>query len=45
MSVFAERGAFISIISIIHGDVSEQFAKRYHPGWYQELVRSLHARK
>jgi formate dehydrogenase subunit gamma len=42
MSVFAERGAFSSII---HGDVSEQFAKRYHPGWYQELVRSLHARK
>jgi formate dehydrogenase subunit gamma len=42
MSVFAERGAFGSII---HGDVSERFAKRYHPAWYQELVRSRLARK
>jgi formate dehydrogenase subunit gamma len=42
MSVFAERGAFSSII---HGDVSEKFAKRYHPGWYEELVRSSPARK
>jgi cytochrome b subunit of formate dehydrogenase len=42
MSVFAERGAFGSII---HGDVSENFAKRYHPGWYQEIVRSSEARK
>jgi len=36
MSVFAERGAFGSII---RGDVSERFAKRYHPGWYEEVVR------
>jgi formate dehydrogenase subunit gamma len=36
MSVFAERGAFGSII---HGDVSEKFAKRYHPAWYAELLR------
>lgn len=37
MSVFAERGAFGSII---RGDVSEKFAQRYHPGWYEEVVRS-----
>ncbi len=42
MSVFAERGAFSSII---HGDVSAKFAKRYHPGWYEDLVRSSSARK
>jgi hypothetical protein len=30
MSVFAERGA---ISSVIRGDVSMAFAKRYHPGW------------
>ena len=35
MSVFAERGAFGSVI---RGDVSETFAKRYHPGWYKEIV-------
>ena len=34
MSVFAERGAFGSVI---RGDVSLEFAKRYHPGWYDEL--------
>jgi formate dehydrogenase subunit gamma len=33
MSVFAERGAFGSVI---RGDVSLEFAKRYHPAWYQE---------
>lgn len=37
MSVFAERGAFSAII---HGDVSAKFAKRYHPAWYEEVVRS-----
>jgi len=37
MSVFAERGAFGSII---RGDVSEKFAKRYHPTWYEEVIRS-----
>jgi formate dehydrogenase subunit gamma len=36
MSVFAERGAFGSVI---RGDVSLEFAKRYHPGWYQEILR------
>ena len=35
MSVFAERGAFGSVI---RGDVSLQFAKRYHPEWYKEIV-------
>ena len=35
MSVFAERGAFGSVI---RGDVSLEFAKRYHPGWYDEIV-------
>jgi len=35
MGVFAERGAFDSVIS---GDVSLAFAKRYHPGWYKEIV-------
>jgi formate dehydrogenase subunit gamma len=35
MSVFAERGAFGSII---RGDVSLAFAKRYHPGWYEEIA-------
>ena len=35
MSVFAERGAFGSVI---RGDVSEAFAKRHHPGWYEEVT-------
>jgi formate dehydrogenase subunit gamma len=35
MGVFAERGAFSSVI---RGDVSMAFAKKYHPGWYQEIV-------
>jgi formate dehydrogenase gamma subunit len=35
MSVFAERGAFQSVI---RGDVSAAFAKRYHPGWYAEIT-------
>jgi formate dehydrogenase subunit gamma len=35
MSVFAERGAFGSVI---RGDVSVDFAKRYHPAWYKEVV-------
>ncbi len=37
MVVFAERGAFGSVI---RGDVSLAFAKRYHPGWYEEIVGS-----
>jgi formate dehydrogenase subunit gamma len=35
MGVFAERGAFGSVI---RGDVSLEFAKRYHPAWYKEVV-------
>jgi formate dehydrogenase subunit gamma len=35
MGVFAERGAFGSVI---RGDVSLAFARRYHPGWYAEIV-------
>jgi formate dehydrogenase subunit gamma len=42
MSVFAERGAFGSVI---RGDVSMDFAKRYHPGWYEEIVGSAPRRK
>jgi formate dehydrogenase subunit gamma len=37
MGVFAERGAFGSVI---RGDVSMEFARRYHPGWYKEIVES-----
>ena len=37
MGVFAERGAFGSVI---RGDVSEEFARRYHPGWYEEVTGS-----
>jgi formate dehydrogenase subunit gamma len=36
MGLFAERGAFGSVI---RGDVSMAFAKRYHPGWYEEITR------
>ncbi|MGB7845322.1 MAG: formate dehydrogenase subunit gamma [Candidatus Acidiferrum sp.] len=42
MGVFAERGAFGSVI---RGDVSMAFAKRYHPGWYKEIVGSSDPRK
>jgi formate dehydrogenase subunit gamma len=35
MSVFAERGA---IDSMVQGDVSLHFAKRYHPKWHEEIV-------
>ena len=42
MGVFAERGAFGSVI---RGDVSMAFAKRYHPGWYEEIVGSPDTRK
>jgi formate dehydrogenase subunit gamma len=35
MGLFAERGAFGSVI---RGDVSLSFAKRYHPGWYEEIT-------
>ena len=35
MSVFAERGA---IDSMVQGDVTLHFAKRYHPEWYKEIV-------
>jgi formate dehydrogenase subunit gamma len=42
MGVFAERGAFGSVI---RGDVSLAFAKRYHPGWYREIMGSSEPRK
>jgi formate dehydrogenase subunit gamma len=42
MGVFAERGAFGSVI---RGDVSMAFAKRYHPGWYEEIVESANKEK
>ena len=42
MSVFAERGAFGSVI---RGDVSLEFAKRYHPGWYEEIARESTAHR
>ena len=42
MGVFAERGAFGSVI---RGDVSMEFAKRYHPGWYEEIIGSTDPRK
>ncbi len=35
MGLFAEHGA---LDSVIHGDVPETFAKRYHPAWYKEMV-------
>jgi formate dehydrogenase subunit gamma len=35
MGVFAERGAFGSVI---RGDVSLTFARRYHPAWYEEIT-------
>jgi formate dehydrogenase subunit gamma len=35
MGLFAERGAFGSVI---RGDVSIAFAKRYHPAWYKEIA-------
>lgn len=42
MGVFAERGAFGSVI---RGDVSLAFARRYHPGWYKEIIRSSNPQK
>ncbi len=42
MGVFAERGAFGSVI---RGDVSMAFARRYHPGWYKEIVGNSDTRK
>jgi formate dehydrogenase subunit gamma len=42
MGVFAERGA---LDSVIHGDVTEDFVRRYHPGWYKEITDSSTPRK
>ena len=42
MGVFAERSA---LDSVIYGDVTEDFAKRFHPAWYQELFGSASRRK
>ena len=35
MGVFAERGAFGSVI---RGEVTLAFAKRFHPDWYEEIT-------
>jgi cytochrome b subunit of formate dehydrogenase len=35
MGVFAERGA---LNSVIRGDVTLNFVRRFHPGWYKEIV-------
>jgi formate dehydrogenase subunit gamma len=35
MGVFAERGA---LDSMVHGDVSMNFVKRYHRGWYKQIT-------
>ncbi len=42
MGVFAERGA---LDSVIYGDVTEDFARRFHPAWYKELMGSAPRRK
>lgn len=41
MSVFAERGA---LNSMIRGDVSQNFAKRYHRLWWERVVGSISRR-
>jgi formate dehydrogenase subunit gamma len=42
MSVFAERGA---LNSMIRGDVSQNFAKRYHRLWWERVVGSVSRRQ
>jgi formate dehydrogenase subunit gamma len=42
MGLFAERGAFGSVI---RGDVTEAFAKRYHPRWYKEIAAGTSAHR
>jgi formate dehydrogenase subunit gamma len=37
MSVFAEKGA---LDAAVYGDVSEEFVRRYHPAWWEEIRRS-----
>ena len=41
MSVFAERGA---LNSMIRGDVSQNFAKRYHRLWWERVIGSISRR-
>ena len=41
MSVFAERGAFKSMI---RGDVSQAFARRHHRLWWERVVGSVSRR-
>ena len=41
MSVFAERGA---LNSMVRGDVSQNFAKRYHRLWWERVVGSVSRR-
>jgi len=38
MSVFAERGA---LNSMIRGDVSQNFARRYHRLWWERVVGAV----
>ncbi len=42
MGTAMERGAFGSVI---RGDVSEAWAKRYHGIWYDQITRDPAARK
>ena len=42
MGTAMERGAFSSVI---RGDVSTAWAKRFHRAWYEDLLRDLAARK
>jgi formate dehydrogenase subunit gamma len=42
MGTAMERGAFGSVI---RGDVSRAWAKRYHRVWYEQLTRNTAARK
>ena len=42
MGVLLERGSFGSVI---RGDVSANWAKRYHGIWYDQITRESAARK
>ena len=43
--VFLAAGVNIWFGSVIRGDVSMAFAKRYHPSWYKEIVGNSEPRK
>lgn len=42
MGVFAERGAFSAMT---RGYVSAAFARRFHPGWYEEIISDAPSRR